>query len=276
MQENNKKEIIVFKLNGKQEAFPDHLSNYFTHILCHSGTASFRMENQVYQLNQNDIAIGLPSNLIKDLDYSRNFKATCLFVSFELMSKNNPDIGWGIKGYLFSKENPVVHLSDADNEKCFHNFKLLQEKYEDDTHLFWEELVNLQLQTLIMEMWNIFSKEMDKRSINNQKGSLFERFLQLVQEHCMEQREVDFYADKLHITPKYLTEICKKSSAKTASEWIQNYTTQRLIMLLRNKQLTLTEIADTLHFSSLSFFSRYVKKVLGVTPSEYRLRMAGL
>src|SRR5688572_15470665 len=172
MQENNKKEIIVFKLNGKQEAFPDHLSNYFTHILCHSGTASFRMENQVYQLNQNDIAIGLPSNLFKDLKYSRNFKATCLLVSFELMSKNNPDIGWGIKGYLFSKENPVVSLSEMDAGKCLYNFKLLQEKYEDGDHLFCKEIVNLQLQIFIMEMWNIFSKEIEKRTISNQKGSL--------------------------------------------------------------------------------------------------------
>jgi hypothetical protein len=61
-----------------------------------------------------------------------------------------------------------------------------------------------------MEMWNIFSKEIEKRSINNQKGSFFERFLQLVQEHCMEEREVDFYARKPFITPKYLTEVSKK------------------------------------------------------------------
>ena len=126
----------------------------------------------------------------------------------------------------------------------------------------------------VMEMWNIFSKEIEKRSISNQKGSLFERYLQLVQEHCMEEREVDFYARKLFITPKYLTEVCKKNSGKTALEWIHNYTTQRIIILLENKKLSFTEIADTLNFSSQSFFSRYVRKVLGVSPSEYRQRMA--
>ncbi|MBS4040911.1 MAG: helix-turn-helix domain-containing protein [Flavobacteriales bacterium] len=50
---------------------------------------------------------------------------------------------------------------------------------------------------------------------------------------------------------------------------------QRLIILLKNPNLTFTEIADTLHFSSQSFFSRYVKKTLGVSPSEYRQRMEG-
>ena len=92
----------------------------------------------------------------------------------------------------------------------------------------------------------------------------------------MEEREVEFYAEKLFITPKYLTEVCKKNSGKTASQWIENYTTQRLIILLENKSLNFTEIADTLNFSSLSFFSRYVRKVLGVSPSEYRQRMSDL
>lgn len=254
----------------------DHPPDYFTHILCHRGTARFRLENQLYQIKPNDMVIGLPAIGIKDLECSRDFKATGLLVSYELMSKNNPDIGWGIKGYLFSKENPVVALSEADKNKCLYNFQLLREKQEDETHRFRQELVNRQLQMFIMEMWNIFAKEIDKRSINDQKGSLFERFLQLVQAHCMEQREVDFYAAQLCITPKYLTEVCKKSSAKTASEWIHNYTTQRLIILLENKQLSFTDIADTLYFSSQSFFSRYVRKVLGVSPREYRRRMAHL
>ena len=89
----------------------------------------------------------------------------------------------------------------------------------------------------------------------------------------MENREVEFYADKLFITPKYLSEICKKTSGKTASEWIQNYATTRLILLLRNNKLTFTQIADSMNFSSQSFFSRYVRKVLGVSPSVYRERL---
>jgi AraC family transcriptional regulator, transcriptional activator of pobA len=271
----NREEIILQKVNGK-ELPANYLKHYFTHILCHTGTAGFQLGDKAHQIEPHDIAIWLPSAEISGLKVSRNFKATCLFVSFDLMSKNNPDIGWAIKGYLFSKENPVVHLSESDYNKCSHYFGLLQEKYADEEHHFHKEIVNLQLQIFIMEMWNIFSKEITQRSISNQKGSLFERFLQLVQQHCMEEREVEYYADKLNVTAKYLTEVCKKSSGKTASAWIENYTTQRLIILLQNKALSFTEIADTLNFSSQSFFSRYVRKVLGVSPSEYRERMKDL
>lgn len=269
----NSKEVILSEVVVKKDLPANCLEHCFTHILCHKGTARFQMENKSYQIVKNDIVIWLPTITISDLKCSRDFKSTCLFVSFDLMSKNNPDIGWGIKGYLFSKENPVVHLSEKDAKKCLYNFKLLREKYENNEHRFRKEIVNLQLQMFVMEMWNIFSKEIEKRIITNQKGSLFEKFLQLVQQHCMEEREVDYYAGKLFITSKYLTEVSKKSSGKTASEWIHNYTTQRLIILLQNKKLSFTEIADTLNFSSLSFFSRYVKKVLGLSPGEYRRRM---
>lgn len=270
---NENEEIVIFKIEGNTDMHTSYLKNYFTHILCQKGTARFRMENRNYQMRKNDIAICLPSIEIQDFKFSDDFRAICLFVSYELMSRNNPDIGWGIKGYLFSKENPVVHLSEIDVEKCLSNFASLDQKYNDNQHRFQKQIVNLQLQIFVMEMWNIFSWEIERRSINNQKGASFERFLQLVQEHCMEERKVEFYADKLFITPKYLTEICKKNSGKAASEWIQNYTTQRLIMLLENRKLSLIEISDKLNFSSPSFFSRYVRKNLGVSPSEYRQRL---
>lgn len=273
---HHSKEIIVLERTGKNGMVADGMQHYFTHILCRGGTARFQMENKPYEIKQDDIAICLPSVVIKALKCSQDFSAACLFVAYDLMSKNNPDIGWGIKGFLFSKAHPVVHLSKNDAQKCLRNFGMLQERYDNATHRFRKEMVNLQLQMFIMEMWNIFSKEIERRSIHNQNGSLFERFLQLVQEHCMEEREVEFYAGKLFISPKYLTEVCKKASGKTALEWIHNYTTQRLILLLENRSLSFTEIADTLNFSSQSFFSRFVRKALGVSPSEYRQRMADL
>ncbi|WP_414601145.1 helix-turn-helix domain-containing protein [Algoriphagus sp. NG3] len=58
-----------------------------------------------------------------------------------------------------------------------------------------------------------------------------------------------------------------------ASEWIQRHTKERIIFLLQNKNLNISEIADEMGFSSRSFFTRYVKKLLGVTPKEYRERI---
>ncbi|HAO08286.1 MAG TPA: hypothetical protein DCQ50_15185 [Chryseobacterium sp.] len=267
---------IILKIVSRGADFKQlHFQNYFVHILCHKGKATIKINGNSFELDKNSLVILLPEVEFVFVQCDEKFEATCFSVSFELMSKNNPDIGWGIKGYLFSKETPVVRLSKSDADVCLLNFKTLMTKYQNLRHRFRMEIVNHPLQILVMDMWNIFSSEIEKRNVSVQKGNLFERFLQLVQQHCMENRAVEFYAEKLIITPKYLTEISKKASGKTPSEWIENYTTQHLIMLLQNNQLNFSEIADTLHFSSLSFFSRYVRKVLGCSPSQYRNRLVG-
>lgn len=106
---------------------------------------------------------------------------------------------------------------------------MLKEKYEDTHHRFRNEIVNHYLQIFVMEMWNVFAGKMEQKTQNNDKASLFQRFLSFVEIHCVEHREVEFYANLLCITPKYLSEVCKKGSGKSASEWIQNYATSRII-----------------------------------------------
>lgn len=271
--EKKAKEIIVVENLGNDEVPGNFMQNYFTHILCHEGSGQFSIDDKKWNIGKNDIAILLPNTEIQDLKFSPGFEATFLLVSYDLMSKNNPDIGWAIKGYLFSKENPVVSLKEDVAGKRRQAFYLLKEKYGDNNNRFRNEIVNHQLQIFILEMWNVFADKIAQQIKSNEGGSTFQRFLQLVQFNCIEHREVEYYAGQLFITPKYLSEICKKSSGKNASEWIQNYATSRLILLLRNENLTLTEISDSMNFSSMSFFSRYVKKVLGVTPGEYRARL---
>ena len=128
------------------------------------------------------------------------------------------------------------------------------------------------MQIFLLEMWHIFEDELDRRKRSLQSGTLYERFLQLVQHYCMIEREVQFYSEKLNITPKYLNFICKANTRITASEWIKRYARERIIFQLQNKDLNISEIAEEMNFSSRSFFTRYVKKVLGVSPSEFRNR----
>lgn len=270
--ELKEKEIFVVERLTDEQIPKNFENSYFTHILCQDGKGQFRLDNKEYVINRNDFVIFLPLQEVRDLLFSVDFKAIFLLVSFELMSRNNPDIAWGIKGYLFSKENPVVQLNNEVAEKCKENFYLLKKKNDENKHRFRMQIVNLQLQIFVMEIWNVFADKMEQLT-KTDNGSLFQRFLYFVEVHCMEHREVEFYANQLFITPKYLSEVCKKNSGKSASQWIQNFTTSRLILLLHNGNLSFSEIADSMNFSSLSFFSRYVKKMLGVSPSEYRNRV---
>lgn len=267
--------ILVTDSLSNSDVPPDPFKNHFVHLLCLGGEGGFHWNGQGYRFGKNDIVIWLPEARIQDLSFSADMKAVFLLVSYDLMSRNNPDIGWGIKGYMFSQEHPVVPLEPADVERCRRNIHLLQERYNDTRHRFRMGVVNLQLQLFVMDMWQLFAERMEQRAGSQEQGSVFERFLQLVRIHCLDHREVEYYSEKLFITPKYLTEICRKNSGKPASEWIQKFTTQHMILMLKNPELSFTQITDAMNFSSQAAFSRYVRKTLGVSPRMYREQFRG-
>ncbi|WP_234979719.1 helix-turn-helix domain-containing protein [Chitinophaga niabensis] len=187
---------------------------------------------------------------------------------------NIPDQSWSINAQLHSRVYPVkTGITIQDKEKILTNFKRLNERFLETGHRFYEEALKLQMQLFILEMWHTFANEYEQRKHSLQTGTLYERFIQLLQRHCMQHREVQFYSNELNITAKYLNHLCKTHSGITASEWIQRHAKERIIILLQNKGLNISEIADEMEFSSRSFFTRYVKKLLGVTPNEYRGRL---
>jgi AraC family transcriptional activator of pobA len=271
MSENQK--VILYK-TGSTAQFPDDFQTRFhTHIYCQSGAIKFVFNGKQYHCKKGEFIFWLAGLDVADLSFSANFKATLLFVDSDLLNANLPSANASIDSYIHSKENPILHPEKKDKEKILKNFQLLYDKSQETDHRFFEEVLKLQMQLFILEMWHIFEDELDRRKRSMQSGTLYERFMQLVQEHCMREREVRFYSDKLSITPKYLNYICKANTRITASEWIQRYAKERIILLLKNKNLNISEIANEMNFSSRSFFTRYVKKLLGVTPKGYRERV---
>ncbi len=101
---------------------------------------------------------------------------------------------------------------------------------------------------------------------------IFDRFIQLVNRHCREQRRLTFYADKLCLTERYLGTVVRQTSGITAKEWIDKAVITSAKVLLRHGDLSIVEISDRLHFATPSFFCKYFKRLTGCTPQEYRQR----
>ena len=69
---------------------------------------------------------------------------------------------------------------------------------------------------------------------------------------------------------KYLSKVIKDNSGMSAGEWIDNYVAMEAKALLKSANMTVKQIIDELNFSSQSFFGRYFKRIVGVSPKEYR------
>lgn len=108
----------------------------------------------------------------------------------------------------------------------------------------------------------------------SRKEDIMLRFTKLVADNFKEERSVDFYAKKLFITPKYLSEVTKDVSGKTASAIIAEMVIMEAKSLLSIPSLTVIEVADFLNFSDMSFFGKYFKRYTGVNPTSYRKTIA--
>jgi AraC family transcriptional regulator, transcriptional activator of pobA len=265
--------VIFFEVSGAENELNYSIERYHTHLVCHAGKVRFVFNNQEMECKAGEFLFWFAQSRLTNLSFSKNFKATVLLVEKEFLNENIPNQGWSINALLHSRVYPVKQMEKKDKSKILSNFKWLYDRSMDNSHRFFEEALHLQMQIFILEMWNIFANEYERRKHTLQTGTLYERFMQLAQEHCMEEREVQYYSDRLNITPKYLNQISKVNSGVTASQWIHRYAKERIIILLQNKLLNISEIAEEMKFSSRSFFTRYVKKLLGMTPKEYRQRL---
>ncbi len=274
MNKGKTEKIILLKSSGKVK-FPDnYLKHYHTHILCTRGQINFVFNNTLYSAKAGEFVFWFADSNLTDVTFSKTFSANVLLIERDFLDNNIPDQNRSIDVILHSKVNPILHLREkSDKVKVVSNFSLLHDRFLETRHLFYNEILQLQMQLFLFDMWHIFANEYERRKRTVESGSLYEQFIHLVNDHCMQEREVQFYANHLHITAKHLNYVCKQNTDVTASEWIQRYAKERIILLLKNKNLNIAEIADRMEFSSRSFFTRYVKKLLGVTPSELRNRL---
>lgn len=99
---------------------------------------------------------------------------------------------------------------------------------------------------------------------------IFIRFMELLSKYFTQERHVEFYASKMHISPQYLSTTVKQVSGKSPSVWIANRTIEEIKHRLLHTEATIKEIAYALNFPNLSFFGKFFKKATGMSPKQYR------
>ena len=104
----------------------------------------------------------------------------------------------------------------------------------------------------------------------SRREEIFRRFIALVNEHSKQERSVNFYADKLCLTPHYLSTIIREVSGQTVMQWINQSVVLEAKVLLKHSDLLIFQISDELNFPNPSFFSKFFKRMTGMTPAEYQ------
>ena len=255
--------------------YPDvYKENYHGHILCRSGEMRFDAVGKSFTAGPGDLVIWQMTTAITNVQYSAGFDADFVLISNPFLNLYNPEQVWATKGYVYIKNHPVFHLEPDEWEVIEADFNQFRRRIHSKFELFYDEKVGRVFQLLLMDMWAIYSREMEKADTDETSSSIFMRFLTSLRQNCREQREVAWYASELCVTPKYLSAVCQKITGKGAAYWIEYYTLHEILLLLNNPALTLTEVTDRMHVPAPPMLTRYLKRTIGMTPSEYRSRQA--
>lgn len=200
--------------------------------------------------------------------------------------------GWGIicePGFAqelnLSSQRLLPHLSQLQQEilleitpeQACELSQIVKQIYNFITKtdaLFYEEVVKSSIAVLGYELMNLFASNLeqeDTSSLNiSRDENYFKQFMILLNEHHIKERSVMFYADKMHLSPKYLSAVVKNVSGKTPSHWIDEIVIMEAKNILKYSGMNIQEVAYYLNFPNQSFFGKYFKQRTGMTPSSYR------
>lgn len=238
-------------------------------IYCTGGTMDISIGVRRFRLEKNCIMLYGPGNIIEIHGRSEDFTASFLIFSRNLLQGALLDLQavMPIYQYLSEGTNNLLCLDDTEAElirKFFVVIKDVAEKYSD-------AVIHSMLAAMFRTVSEIYAQRVsDVTVIRSRQEEYLERFLVAVAEHHKRERSVQFYADLLHITPKYLSTVIKEASGKSAAEWIDLFVIQEAKVLLRYSTKSIQEITYYLNFSTQSFFGKYFKRHTGVSPSTYR------
>jgi AraC-like DNA-binding protein len=174
---------------------------------------------------------------------------------------------------LFSMNNPVVPLTSHEVQVYTNYYLTIRRKMADTRHHFRTNLVKALLLAMFYDMSNVIWR-VERNDIKNKTrkraNALFTQFIGLLEDNFRMERRVSWYAEQLGITPKYLSELVKQVSKRTPNEWIDSYVLLEIRVMLKNTTKSIGEIANALHFPNQSFFGKFFKEHMGMSPTAYR------
>ncbi len=241
-------------------------------IMCCKGECRLSANGQDLEIREGDILLCPPNLKVVGYEPSEGFVCKVLCVSDHLIRPlllNKADL-WHQAIYV--NQLNVISTPSACGEDFEFYLALIQSKLKRNGAAPPSDILLSILRAFLLELCFIMqsSKGIGIEHKMSQGKILFNRFLSLISNNAVKRQPIAVYADSLAITPKYLTMLCLKYSNKTASEWVAQYTVEDIRFYLKSTSLSIKEISARLGFSNMSHFGSYVRKHLGISPSEYR------
>ncbi|WP_278372162.1 helix-turn-helix domain-containing protein [Segatella bryantii] len=239
--------------------------------LCLKGHAEYIVDTDKLIVHPNDLVIINEGQLTEDYKLSEDCSGIAIMLSQDFLQEIIEGVNEISSLFLFSRTHPILSLQPEEVNAIINYFQLLKEKVQNKNHHFRKDTVRMLISSMIYDVSNAIYRIQHINIKRQSRGEIIlAKFIYLVEQNFKSERRVSWYAQKLCITPKYLSEIIKQVSHRTPNEWIDYYVTRELKVLLKNSGKSIKEITQEMNFANQSFLGKFFKEHVGMSPTEYR------
>ena len=269
-----KDNFVVSEVDSGLDILPAELTSpaMLTIIIISKGNVSFVVDRQNCIVGRNSVIHTSSERLIKFNSFSEDFCGKIIVLNRDIV--NVTATGFSPNTYLYMYKHPVLHLNNDEMGNVLDIFGILKIKYDSTEDFLGGKVFHCLVMALYFQLIECMDKRVkDKpKLILSHKENLYRRFLTLLRENVRKEHSVNFYANRLCLTPQYISSVLKELSGKSANKWIDEMLLAEAKFLLFTTENNIQQIADQLNFPDQSSFGKFFKKMTGYSPSNYKKR----
>lgn len=241
-------------------------------IFCRRGWALFTINLKQYEVTERTQILIMPGSILGVDGLSDNFLISYFEFSCEMFMEAS--IRLDPPFFHFIGENPCYKLPPENTGAINGLMAASAGIYEDSENRFQLQIMKNHLQSFLLDIYDKCHRFFTRQQIEggSRQDEIFMKFIALVHEHCISERDVTFYANQLCISTKYLTGICQNTTGNSAKKTIDDFVMLEIKVLLQTSKMNIQEIADQLNFPDQSYLGRYFKRHEGMSPKEYQTK----
>ena len=270
--------VAIFKISDLKDHFAarsalesPHKFNFQLLVRHFAGSAKIKVDMVEYDLSEPINLITVMSGQILMVEHiSDDFDGVVVIMSNSFVESMLVYMNNALPFYVATSSNCVKHLNNSEVDLSDMFLKAIAQVLRNQTNPYLDRVLQHVLMAIFYSSEEIRNQLEIESGANTSADALSKEFMRLVKDNFRSERQLQFYADKLCITPRYLSRVVKECTGSSAADWIERYVVLEARALLKSTSMTIQQISDELNFPSQTFFGKYFKRRVGMSPKLYR------
>lgn len=251
-------------------------------FLCLRGNGRIVLNEEYYEIEANSLLVYFPYSTIKILSISPDLQGLVISCDLDTIQPLMYKIS-DFNSLFRIRQNPYISLADEQRNTLFAHIRLLGDtirrlEAEEDKmeivnqpvrEIFYHQRHLLGI-SLMLEIISCYAGVKSSTTLGNRRDQVLQKFISMLYANFRKEHEVRFYSDAQFLTCRYFSSIIKEKSGKTPSEWISSALLVEAKQLLLGSSKSVKEISESLNFPNQSYFGKWFKNLVGLSPLEFK------